>query len=145
MHHNTRSYAMVILVLLAPACGKKEQTRQSDTTAASDSAASAPVVASYRAFGNEPFWSVFINADGLRFISPEDTTGVRFPPVEAVAAGDTLRWTARSDHGSIVVRIWPGACSDGMSDRSYALSSHVQLNETAYLGCAEQVIGSPTR
>ncbi|HEX6790893.1 MAG TPA: hypothetical protein VF247_06260 [Candidatus Krumholzibacteria bacterium] len=144
MNRTARLFVVSAFALLALACGKRDKTEKT-AAHSSDSTASAPAVASYRAFGNEPFWSVFVNTDGLRFISPEDSAGIHFPPVEPVAAGDTLRWKATSERGSIDVRIWPGACSDGMSDTAWKFSSAVQLNETTYLGCAEQVLGNPVR
>jgi uncharacterized membrane protein len=131
---------IVIILALAAACSKKDKTEQTDTasTAARDTVATTPAVAAYRAFGNEPFWSVTINAEGLHFVSPEDTIGMHFAPVEAVASGDTLRWASKSDRGSIDVRIWPGSCSDGMSDNTWSYSSNAQLNEMTYIGCAEK-------
>src|SRR5512147_2273933 len=131
MNRTSRLFAVAAFALLALACGKRDRT-QKDSNASRDSTASAPVIASYRAFGNEPFWAVFVNTEGLRFISPEDSAGIRFPPVEPVAAGDTLHWKATSEGGSIDVRIWSGACSDGMSDTAWKFSSAVHLNETTY-------------
>jgi uncharacterized membrane protein len=128
---------MVIVLALAAACGKKDKSSQTETasTVARDTVAA---VASYRAFGNEPFWSVTINADGLHFVSPEDTIGMHFPYLEPIASGDTLRWSSTSSGGSIDVLIWPGSCSDGMSDNTWTHSSNVRLNDMTFIGCAEK-------
>jgi uncharacterized membrane protein len=135
----------ILSFMLLAACGKSDKAKQPATSAtpAHDSNASTSATITYRAFGNEPFWSVTISNIGLRFDSPEDSAGVRFPVVQPVASGDTLHWLSKSDRGSIDVRIWPGKCSDGMSDKEWALSGAVRLNETAYTGCAEKM--PPTR
>jgi len=128
---------IVALAILAVGCSKKDKskaTHSSSTDAARDSMTT--MTNAYRAFGNEPFWSVTIDSNGLRFSSPEDSAGVRFPAVEPVANGDTLRWSSKSEKGKIVVVIWRGSCSDGMS-KTWAHSSAVKLNETDYVGCAE--------
>lgn len=137
-------FAIVLLTLCA-ACGKSDKQKKSDasSTTARDTTTSTSTTSKYRAFGNEPFWSVTISDEGLRFDSPEDSAGVRFPAVQPVARGDTLHWFSKSDRGSIDVRIWAGQCSDGMSDKQWALSSAVRLNETVYMGCAENM--SPSR
>ena len=135
----SRICGVVAFTLLA-ACSKGDKAKKTDAapSSARDSSAASTAPAVYRAFGNEPFWSVTISQEGLRFDSPEDSAGVRFPAVQPVASGDTLHWASRSDRGSINVRIWPGSCSDGMSDNQWSLSSAVRLNETTYAGCGEK-------
>lgn len=132
-------FTILILVLIA-ACTKGDKTKKAETSpgATPETSPSTASVA-YRAFGNEPFWSVTISDEGLRFDSPADSAGVRFPAVQPVASGDTLHWASKSDFGSIDVRIWTGTCSDGMSDNSFALTSAVRLNETIYTGCGEKM------
>ena len=127
--------SLVILVILAISCHKKEKAdTHSSSTVARDSMT---YRIAYRAHGNEPFWNVTIDGNGMRFTSPEDSTGVMFPSVEPATSGDTLRWTSKSDKGRIVVIIWPDSCNDGMSDQTYSHASAVKLNETSYQGCAE--------
>jgi len=125
---------MVVLAILVVGCSKKDKSK---ATQSSSSGAARDSMTTYRAFGNEPFWSVTIDSNGLRFISPEDSAGVSFPAVEPVANGDTLRWTSKSEKGGILVLIWRGSCSDGMSDKTWSHASAVKLNETSYVGCAE--------
>ena len=124
-----------VLAVLAVGCSKKDKAKatNSSSTATHDSM----TTVAYRAFGNEPFWSVTIDSRGLRFSSPEDSAGVSFPAVEPVANGDTLRWTSKNEKGSIAVLIWRGTCSDGMSDKTWSHASNVKLNDTSYVGCAE--------
>ena len=101
---NKRLVWMFVVVVLAIACGKKDKEKAGTSTAARDTVASSPATVAYRAFGNEPFWSVTINADGLHFVSPADTVGIHFPPIEPMAMGDTLHWAAKTERGAIDVR-----------------------------------------
>jgi uncharacterized membrane protein len=136
-----RHLLTILSIALLAACSKSDKQKKTGATSSATHASNASTSATitYRAFGNEPFWSVTISDLGLRFDSPADSAGVRFPVVQSVTQGDTLHWVSKSDRGSIDVRIWPGTCSDGMSDNHWALSSAVRLNETAYAGCAEKM------
>ena len=136
---------LVALLAVAAACSKGDKAKQTDasSSAARDTARTTTASVTYRAFGNEPFWAVTIDPQGLHFVSPDDTAGTHFPGTEPVASGDTLHWAAKSDRGSIDVRIWPGQCSDGMSDKVWSLVSAVRLNEVLFAGCADQSLGRP--
>jgi uncharacterized membrane protein len=127
-----RCVVVMALAIFATACSKHDKEKPEPPAPTRK----APAIVAYRAVGNEPFWSVNIDANGLRFSSPEDSAGVSFPAVEPVAHGDTLQWTSKSEHGQIMVSIWPDSCSDGMSDRVWSHASTVKLNETWYHGCA---------
>lgn len=96
---------------------------------------------SFRALGTEPFWNLEIRSEGLRFITPDDTVGMRFPPMTPTVVGDTTRWIGETGPAPIDVRIWPAQCSDGMSDRVWTLAAAVTINQTAYRGCAERLPG----
>ena len=92
-----------------------------------------------RALGTEPFWALDIDSTGLRFTTPEDTSGMRFPPnAPTPVAGDTLVWMAETEMTAIHVRIWREQCSDGMSDRAYPYTAIVRVAGTTYRGCADR-------
>lgn len=98
--------------------------------------AAAPT-APFRAIGTEPFWGLEVTAEGLRFTTPDDPDGRRFPPVEPAASGDTLHWVAEAGGVALDARIWPGECSDNMSDKRWTHTAVVQLGGTVHRGCAE--------
>jgi uncharacterized membrane protein len=95
-------------------------------------------VPAFRALGTEPFWALFIDAAGLRFATPEDTAGIRFPALAPMAHGDTLHWVGETERARIDARIWPGQCSDGMSDKIWTHGALVRIGDTEYHGCAEE-------
>ena len=91
----------------------------------------------FRALGNEPFWNLTIGPTGLRFITPDDTSGIHVPPLTPSTAGDTLHWKGETERAAIDARIWRAQCSDGMSDRVWAYTAVVRIGEQTYHGCAE--------
>lgn len=91
----------------------------------------------WRALGTEPFWHLDLTPTGLRFTTPEDTLGIVTPPVTPRLEGDTTRWTGKTERTAFDVRIWPGSCSDGMSDRVWPAAALVQIDGRTWRGCAE--------
>jgi uncharacterized membrane protein len=105
--------------------------------ASASAAVPAPGTPAFHAVGTEPFWSLDIGPSGLRFTTPEDSAGIRTPAVPAEARGDSLHWSAAVERASLDVMLWPGDCSDGMSDRVWKYHAAVRVDTTAYRGCAE--------
>jgi uncharacterized membrane protein len=91
----------------------------------------------FRALGTEPFWALEIDSTGFRFRTPDDTSGVLWPPSSPLVTGDTLRWVQKTDRREIEASIWPAQCSDGMSDRVWEYSAAVRIDTTKYSGCAD--------
>ena len=112
-----------------------------DSSSRTDSAEASPVEA-FRAVGNEPFWGLEIDSTGLRFRTPDDTTGMHWPSMSPVVKGDTFRWVGRTERGEIEASIWPARCSDGMSDRTWQYTAAVRIDTTRYEGCAESRLGA---
>ena len=128
------------LTFVLAACGDK-QSPSADSSAVAVTADSATVSTAepLRALGTEPFWALDIDSTGLRFTTPEDTSGKRFPPnAPSPIAGDTLVWMAETEMVAIHVRIWREPCSDGMSDRTYPYTAIVRVAGTTYRGCADR-------
>ena len=92
-----------------------------------------------RALGTEPFWALDVDSAGLRFITPDDTIGIRFPPIAPTSVGDTLIWAGQTERASIEARIWREKCSDGMSDREYLYTARVTVAGTTHRGCADRL------
>ena len=110
---------------------------QGRNSAPRSESAEPPRPAAFRAAGTEPFWALDIDSTGLRFRSPDDTTGVHWPQPSSRVSKDTLQWRGRTARGEIEASIWPGQCSDGMSDRVWSYTAAVRVDTTRYTGCAE--------
>jgi uncharacterized membrane protein len=138
--------ALSLSVLVACQLGDSSRLTNSSGASAADSAPTSASAAdtsetlaagAWRAIGNEPFWALDIDGTGLRFRTPDDTTGIRWPPLTPLVRGDTLRWLGETERATVEVRIWPGRCSDGMSDRVWPYQAIVHVDGTNYRGCAE--------
>jgi uncharacterized membrane protein len=129
-----------------PLCSGNKPSDESDSARVLEVdviSASAPVpvgltpTSSFRAIGTEPFWGLIIDSTGLRFTTPDDTVGIRFPPMTPAITGDTLHWTGETERAAIDARIWLDRCSDGMSDRLWPHAAIVRIDGIVYRGCAE--------
>jgi uncharacterized membrane protein len=128
----------IATALLSAACGGRDAQPAADSTSLRDSAIAPQIPLPLRALGTEPFWALDIDSTGLRFNTPDDTSGIRFPPLTPSTAGDTIVWIGQIESTSIDARVWPAKCSDGMSDREYPYKSVVNIKGTTYRGCADR-------
>jgi uncharacterized membrane protein len=137
-----RLAALALTLLLLAACGPGDNGGY-DTAPPADAPAgvsaeapsvpaAAPWSGDYDLIGTEPFWNVQIRAAGLTLTRPDK------PPLTVanpgpMAEGDSGLWAAPG----FVVRLTPGECSDGMSDRKYPLNAEVTIQGQGELrGCA---------
>ena len=129
----------VLVTAVATACGDRE-VRPNDTASSvpRDTIVDLMSAEPLRALGTEPFWALDVDATGLRFITPEDTSGLRFPPITATAVADTVVWSGQTERATLELRVWLEKCSDGMSDREYPYASRVTVAGTTYRGCADR-------
>lgn len=133
---------MVFATALFAACSSGDQPRADSAGIAKDSIlmpdtaliAALPL----RALGTEPFWALDIDTAGLRFITPDDTAGLRFPYSKSTIVSDTSIWTAGNVQSAITVRVWREKCSDGMSDREYPFAARILKDTITYRGCADR-------
>ncbi|MBX9461139.1 MAG: hypothetical protein KL785_08695 [Brevundimonas sp.] len=92
-----------------------------------------------RALGTEPFWAVELRPDVLIY-SGVDRPQQRAPaPRRTVLAAHAIYRGATQTGASLVVTLTPVACSDGMSDRVYPLTAHVEIGAERLSGCAASV------
>ncbi len=91
--------------------------------------------------GNEPFWMVKIDKEGMTFQTPEEAP-LRYPVVASTITGSVLVFEGnlKNSTGSsfLKVTIEKQPCSDGMSDEEYAYTARVEKDEKSYVGCAEK-------
>jgi uncharacterized membrane protein len=92
------------------------------------------------ALGNEPFWNITLGSDAIVYRTPDNQTGVRFPPAVPQADGTGRVWRSRrnGDPAMVEVRLASGTCSDGMSDRSYPWTVRAVVGRDSLRGCAEE-------
>jgi len=91
----------------------------------------------WRAFGNEPFWSVRLEGDTLVFSTPEDQAGKTLRGRRVPSLVGVVYMGADEAGREFNLDIQPGQCSDGMSDNTYQHVSTFIYGGTTYRGCAE--------
>jgi putative lipoprotein len=90
----------------------------------------------FRAFGNEPFWSVKISGTGIAVTRPDDAEPPWFPLVEPMLEPSATRYISRKGERTIDVVVRAGRCRDTMSGAYFNLSAEMQLDGRTYVGCA---------
>jgi uncharacterized membrane protein len=85
--------------------------------------------------GTEPFWSIEINGDTLRYSSPENPNGTEFAATQG-STGMGTRYFGTLDGKPLSLLIEPGQCSDGMSEAVYPLSAMLSWGTATQHGCA---------
>lgn len=149
----------VLLAAFAAACGPTNEPaapaagaaatadEASDTANRSDAAPTgiasgegAPFAAiradeTIRFTGAEPFWGGTVRGGELVYSTPENQGGETIP-VRRFAGNNGLGFSGMRGGAPFDMTITPGACSDGMSDRSYPFTVTLKLGEEQRSGCA---------
>jgi putative lipoprotein len=96
----------------------------------------------YRAYGNEPFWSVWISSEGIVVKMPgyEDR---RWTDIEERTTEEGVQFAAKGPSGPLWVRIVDGPCHDTMSGAYFAYAARLQIGDEAFMGCALKGTGQP--
>jgi uncharacterized membrane protein len=137
---SSRRVLGALMLLSGIACAERAPRTQDSAIAAPVDSVTASITSEpLRALGTEPFWALDVDSGGLKFITPEDTSGVRFPPIAHTVVGDTVVWSGQRESATIEARVWLEKCSDGMSDRVYPYAARVTVAGTEYRGCANQL------
>jgi uncharacterized membrane protein len=155
-HHVTCALTLVLGFAIA-ACTPRQETLSEDVAGSGPPPADTMVADQWTrdavgtkqtdrtlvALGNEPFWNVRVTWREILWTDPEHLDGYRFEPADAVREGDALVYRTRRDvpagergPNTLELRIRQGTCSDGMSDRQYAMTAEARLDSVEYRGCA---------
>lgn len=131
--------AVVVSALLLAAC-EQSHDGQEGAGPPADAPAPPPAAAVFPADldlnGTEPFWAVKIRGTSIALTRP-DAPERAFANAGKAEASGTATWTANDASGSIVVKLTPGSCSDGMSDKTYPYSAVVTVGTETLKGCGE--------
>lgn len=130
------------LLLILAACGEAPTGTSEDTTppaAGPASARAANYSGEIDVIGTEPFWAVKIRPAGVALSRP-DAPEIRNANPGVRIDGQQGVWDssgAAEDKGRLVVRLTPGVCTDGMSDRVYRFYAEVWIDGDTLKGCAD--------
>ncbi len=85
--------------------------------------------------GTEPFWGGTITGNSLLWSTPENQPGETITVTRFAGRGG-LTISGSIGGQTLDLALTPGACSDGMSDRTYPFAATVQLGAQQLNGCA---------
>jgi uncharacterized membrane protein len=85
--------------------------------------------------GTEPFWGGKLANGELTYSTPENQAGETIA-VRRFAGNNGLGFSGKLQGAPLDLTITPGACSDGMSDRSYPYTATLRLGAEQRSGCA---------
>lgn len=96
----------------------------------------------WRAFGNEPFWSLRISGSDVVFDRlgelPQSYTARR-----PAGEGRRQTWSLDNDGSQLQISITEAACGDTMSNRNYPYTAELRFQGRTYRGCAEKTAAIP--
>lgn len=88
-----------------------------------------------RLVGTEPFWGGTVRGGQLVYITPENQAGEAIA-VKRFAGNSGLGFNGTREGQPLDLTVTSGACSDGMSDRSYPYTATLRLGGEQRSGCA---------
>ncbi len=93
--------------------------------------------------GTEPFWGAEIDGGDLRWTTPENIEGTAIE-VTRFAGNNGLGFSGTLEGEVMQVAVTPGACSDGMSDRTYPFTATIEIGDRQLNGCGYSDVQSYT-
>ncbi len=84
--------------------------------------------------GTEPFWAGDVAEGRLTYSTPEQPDGTALP-VERFAGRGGLSFNGALAGSAFDMAVTQGACSDGMSDRTYPFSITLRIGADLRYGC----------
>lgn len=132
-----RSYTVFLggLALFAAACSASEDERVPGDSADMRPFAEIGEDEVLNLVGTEPFWGGTIDGTVMTYTTPDNIEGVAVSVTRFAGRGG-LSFSGEIDGASLDLAITPGACSDGMSDRTYPFHATLQLGSEQRSGCA---------
>ena len=94
--------------------------------------------AEFRAQGNEPFWSLAVEAEHAIWRTPERLDGLGFAITERENVGEGLLLSGVTETQALEVAFAATACRDTMADAWYGYTVQVQIDDEIYYGCGRR-------
>jgi uncharacterized membrane protein len=109
---------------------------------------SAAADSGWRAFGNDPYWTLRIAGEDIVFDRLGDVPQ-RYAVKPPTTSGNRQTWTLEPPSGGdansrLEVVITETACADSVAARTYPFSAQVTYQGRGYRGCAEKSVAIPT-
>jgi uncharacterized membrane protein len=141
-----RRYLAILAALLFFSCkngSPDSDPAKDDSLVGGDTTAVVPTPTAndtiFTAFGNEPFWALYVIRDQKLLFHPMDGPDVEAPYVSPVDVdATTQRYQSAGDSATLELVIIKKDCSDGMSDLTHRFETKVKVNAVTYQGCGRE-------
>lgn len=136
---NPRLGAAAVLMLILTACLPSMPRNSAPSGAMVPVLADSPVLGPrFIARGNEPFWTITVNAGDLTWVTPEDLHGKRLLARQRFHAEGTRLVGEDGDEAFSLV-ITRAACTDTMSGQAAEFSVVWVIAGKVHSGCADRM------
>lgn len=133
-----RAAAPIAIALMLAACeAPMGSTEQAPPPADAPVTVGPDYSGDFDALGTEPFWNVKVRAGGMTLARPDQPEVATANPGVRVD-GEQGVFDATVGEQRLVLRLTPGDCSDGMSDRRYGYAAEVWIDGETLRGCADK-------
>lgn len=130
--------ALIAIALMLAACeAPMGSTEQAPPPADAPVTVGPDYSGDFDALGTEPFWNVKVRAGGMTLARPDQPEVATANPGVRVD-GEQGVFDATVGEQRLVLRLTPGDCSDGMSDRRYGYAAEVWIDGETLRGCADK-------
>jgi len=119
-----------------------DTTQVNDATPAEPETPAAEARVTYKAQGNEPFWSVEImGEEAIRYTTPETEITFPFvPPILSPSSNPSEVYAAKTtDHDLKMVIYTEEACTDDMSGEEFPQTVEITIDDRKMRGCGRPV------
>lgn len=113
-------------------------TKALEATGEQSTEAEDTVVTMFRAQGNEPFWTVELAEQEMRFITPEHLDGIELKIDERLAYAKGVTYSGLHEGQEFWLDIRSQPCQDSMVERDYEFTATFHWAGEDLLGCASR-------
>ncbi|MDM1707942.1 COG3650 family protein [Thiopseudomonas alkaliphila] len=113
-------------------------TKALEATGEQSTEAEDTVVTMFRAQGNEPFWTVELAEQEMRFITPEHLDGIELKIDERLAYAKGVTYSGLYEGQEFWLDIRSQPCQDSMVERDYEFTATFHWAGEDLLGCASR-------
>ena len=124
-----------VLTAILAVCGCNPVAKQQGSTPAATTGPTIAADETITVVGTEPFWGGTIRAGQFTYSTPENQDGEAIA-VKRFAGNNGLGFSGLLRGETVDMTVTPGACSDGMSDRSFPYTITLRIGSDQREGCA---------
>ena len=125
-----------VAIAVIAGCSKKAEDTATDAAAPpAEAPAAGPAIATVRARGNEPSWSVDLSEAAIVLTTPDGETRTGAPALDTTFDDGAVLYVATGEKGEIAVKVLDRVCTDSMTGMPHPQSVLVWTGGQELAGC----------